>query len=184
MEIISDRLILRQWKESDYPIFAKMNSCDAVMEYFPNKLTEIESNLFAEKLFKLISERGWGLWALEIKDTNEFIGFAGLHQIPKQLSFSPAIEIGWRLIKEAWGKGYATEAANKILEVAFKELGINEIVSITSVVNKRSKAVMERIGLKNTFENFQHPLIENGSPLKEHVLYKITKEQWSKRKKS
>ena len=178
MELNTERLKLRQWKDSDLPIFAEMNSCDEVMKYFPNKLSESESNSFAKKLSSLIAERGWGLWAVEIASTNEFIGFTGLHYVHKKLSFSPAVEIGWRLKKQSWGKGYATEAANKVLKIAFTKLGINELVSITSVINLRSRAVMEKIKMENTNENFQHPLIEEGNPLREHVLYKIAKIQW------
>lgn len=182
IEINTDRLLLRQWQDSDFPKFAEMNSCNEVMEYFPNKLSEPQSNFFASRLATLIAERGWGLWATEEKESNNFIGFIGLHEVVEELHFSPALEIGWRLSNEFWGKGYATEGAKAVLNVAFEKLGIDEIVSLTSVINVKSEAVMKRIGMVNTNSNFMHPKIPEGSPLKEHLLYKITKEQWRNRK--
>jgi ribosomal-protein-alanine N-acetyltransferase len=175
--LATERLILRQWKSEDNIPFAELNACKDVMEYFPNTLTEIESTNLALKLSQLISERGWGLWAVEEKQTNKFMGFVGLHNSPEELEINPATEIGWRLSKQFWGKGYATEAADKVLEFAFSDLNIASVVSFTAVVNKPSVKVMERIKMTNTEQNFQHPLVNN-IKLKEHVLYKITKEEW------
>ena len=174
-ELHTSRLLLRLWKESDLSVFAEMNSNTKVMEYFPSKLSVNESNTFAEKITNLISERGWGLWAVEEKESNKFIGFTGLHEVGNDLPFSPAIEIGWRLSDKYWGKGYATEAAFKVLEFAFAELELKEIVSFTSKINLKSIAVMERIGMSNTNCNFLHPKIVDAHPLQEHVLYKINK---------
>ncbi len=178
IELHTSRLLLRQWKKSDYPDFAEMSSNTKVMEYFPKLLTEEESNAIAEKLSKLISDRGWGLWAMEEKSSNRFIGFTGLHEVSNDLPFGPAIEIGWRLSDKFWGKGYATEAAGKVLEFAFTELQIEEIVSFTSTLNLKSEAVMKRLNMINTNCNFLHPKIEDNHPLKEHILYKINKKQW------
>ena len=174
-ELNTPRLLLRQWKKSDYSAFAEMNSNSKVMEYFPNKLTETESNEFAAKISNLISERGWGLWAVEKKDTHEFIGFTGLHETYSELSFSPAIEIGWRLSDKFWGNGYATEAAKKVLAFAFEHLQLAEIVSFTSLTNIKSQEVMKRINMINSNRNFLHPKFPEDHPLKEHVLYTITK---------
>lgn len=171
------RLTLRQWQLSDHKPFAKMNACHDVMRYFPNILSEDDSNKLALKITDLIAQRGWGLWAVEEKQSAKFIGFVGLHQSPAELAFSPAIEIGWRLSKEFWGKGYATEAANKVLDFAFNDLEITQVVSFTAVTNKASQKVMQRINMTNTKQNFIHPLV-TVPHLKEHVLYKITNKTW------
>ncbi len=178
-EIQTDRLLLRQWRSTDLPAFRAMSACDEVMKYFPNKLSATESDALADRLSKLISSRGWGLWAVEERSSKKFIGFTGLHQAPEALPFSPALEIGWRLSKESWGKGFATEAAKAALDFAFKKLESQEIVSFTSLNNLASQRVMQRIGLENTESNFLHPNIPADSPLKEHVLYKITSKQWA-----
>lgn len=175
----TERLKLRQWIRKDYKGFASINSDPDVMEYYPNILSEDESNLLAKKIKSLIDKRGWGFWATELKSESRFIGFVGLHKPEVELPFNPCVEIGWRLSKEYWGSGYATEAAQAVLTFAFEVLGLKEIVSFTSLENKRSQAVMHRINMVNTGHNFEHPSIPAGNPLKEHVLYKITKEQWN-----
>ena len=180
----TERLILRQWKDEDYPLFAEMNSDDEVMKYFPEKLNVKESNNFADKLKKLISERGWGLWALEIKQSKQFVGFTGLHYVNSVLPFSPALEIGWRLNKQFWSRGYATEAALCSLQFAFNTLNVSEIVSLTSVINEKSQSVMKRLNMINTNKNFFHPLIDKSNILCEHVLYKITKSEWKENGKN
>jgi ribosomal-protein-alanine N-acetyltransferase len=180
IELNTHRLLLRQWIRNDFSKFAEMNSNDNVMRYLPDKLSETESNALAERISKQISERGWGLWALEEKSTNEFIGFTGLNPTPSELIFSPAIEIGWRLLDKKWGKGYATEAAKEVLRFAFENLQLGEVVSFTTVTNTKSLAVMRRIGMVNTGSNFMHPLVPENHPLKEHILYKINKSQWQK----
>ena len=173
----SNRLKLRQWINSDLPIFAQLNADPKVMQYYPNILKEKESNKMAKKLMSLISDKGWGLWAVEKTDTKEFIGFVGLNQPSYNLPVSPCIEIGWRLASKYWGKGYASEAAKIALEFAFNKLDLSEVYSFTSVINEKSIAVMERIGMKDTFRNFKHPMLSRESELSEHVLYKITREQ-------
>lgn len=180
VKLETERLRLRQWKESDLSLFAEMNADPVVMEYYPDILSEDESNAMANKLKGLITERSWGFWAVETKEEKEFIGFVGLHKPTYDLPVTPCVEIGWRLGKEYWGKGYATEAALESLKFAFEELKLNEVYSFASVLNKRSWAVMERVKMKNTESNFNHPIIPEGHPLREHVLYKITAEQWSK----
>jgi len=177
-EIETNRLILRQWLPSDYLPFSKLNADLDVMKYYPNTLTESESNSFANKIKTLISKRGWGFWAVVLKDGGCFIGFAGLHKPEVDLPFSPCVEIGWRLSKKYWGNGYATEAAKAALEYAFEVLQLNEVVSFTSVKNIKSKSVMERLNMVNVMQNFEHPNIPVGHHLREHVLYKITKAQW------
>ena len=179
VELETERLNLRQWKDSDYPVFAEMSSDPEVMEFYPKVLSENESNEIANKIHTLIAKRGWGFWAVERKENNQFIGFVGLHEPVPELPFSPCVEIGWRLGKEHWGKGYATEAAKESLKYAFESLKLGNVVSFATVGNKRSRAVMERLNMVNTYRNFEHPELPVGSPLREHVLYELTKERWN-----
>jgi len=174
--IETKRLILRQWREEDYEPFARLNADPKVMEYFPSVLTKNESDTLASTLKALISKRGWGFWVIEEKETGLFVGALGLHKPTEKLPFLPCVEIGWRLAHEHWGKRYATEAGEEVLRYAFEVLEIEEVVSFTAVVNKRSSALMERLGMQNTYENFEHSALPKGHRLREHVLYKITKD--------
>lgn len=177
IEFQTDRLKLRQWKESDLPIFASMNADPQVMKYYPSVLNEEESHNIAHKFEALIREKGWGFWAVEKLEDERFIGFVGLNEPTYDLPVTPCVEIGWRLGKEHWGKGYATEAAKSCLDFAFNKLNLTEVYSFTSVTNKKSAAVMERIGMMNTNNNFEHPLIPENHPLREHCLYKSISER-------
>lgn len=177
MEIKTTRLTLRQWKPEDKAPFYELNSDPRVMEYFPAPLTLTESNDLADKIQNLIAEQGWGFWAVELNETQEFIGFVGLHIPKSDLPFSPCVEIGWRLACRYWGKGYAFEAAKASLEFGFTNLQLKEIVAFTTLYNKRSMAVMERLGMKWS-ENFNHPHLPAGHDLSAHHLYRITSEQW------
>lgn len=178
IDLETPRLKLRQWKNDDFPVFAALNADPVVMEYFPNPLNESESNKMANRIQSDIAERGWGFWAVEEKRSGNFCGFVGLHTPISELPFSPCVEIGWRLGRAYWGKGYATEAANAALTVAFGNLGLNEVYSFTPVGNFRSRAVMERLGMINTSQDFEYPRIPTGHPLRRHVLYQLTKKQW------
>ena len=172
------RLTLRQWIMSDWSVFARLNADPVVMKYFPAILTETESHAMADKIYALIEERGWGLWAVEKKDNNQFIGFVGLHETLHELPFSPCVEIGWRLAREYWGLGYATEAAKCALDYAFTQLDLREIVSFTSVLNQPSINVMQRLGMKNTGHYFSHPKLPADSRLQKHCLYRLLREEW------
>mgnify|MGYP003631867887 FL=1 len=176
--IETERLYLRQWQTSDFAPFAEMNANPEVMEYFPKLLTTSMSNAIAKKCQSLIDDNGWGFWAVSLKETDTFIGMVGLNNANADMPFSPAVEIAWRLDNDYWGLGYATEAARASLNFAFVELWIEEVVSFTAVINKRSQLVMERLGMTNTQENFYHPMINPNHRLAEHVLYKITRQQW------
>jgi len=178
VELRTDRLILRQWKKEDFPLFAKINADPVVMEYYPNILREDESNAMANKLEALISERSWGFWAVETIKEHKFVGFVGLHKPTYELPVTPCVEVGWRLGREYWRNGYATEAAEASLNFAFEELGLNEVYSFTPISNKKSWSVMRRLNMEDTGNNFEHPMIPENHPLREHVLYKITKTQW------
>lgn len=168
----TDRLILRQWKESDYLAFIKMGLDPEVMKYFPNLLTRDESLQFINKVKEIIDKNQWGFWAVELKQSGEFIGFIGLHNQPEQFKFSPCVEIGWRLAKEYWGKGYATEGAKATLEYAFNKLNLNKVVSFTADINIPSESVMKRIGMTKVGE-FNHPKLTSGHHLEKHVLYEM-----------
>ena len=176
--IETDRLVLRQWKDEDLEPFADLNADTEVMRYFPYTYTQEQSNAIAKTCHDLIAERGWGLWAIETLDTGEFIGFTGLHVPSPELPFSPCVEIGWRLRKEFWGKGYATEAARASLWFAFEVLLFPEIVSFASVVNRPSIRVMEKIGMTDQHRNFRYHLVPKDHVLEEHVLYAMKRREW------
>ena len=183
VELQTSRLKLRQWKDSDLIAFAKLNADPEVMQFYPNKLEKDESDNMALKLKDLIAKRGWGFWAIEEIETKKFIGFVGLHEPTYDLPVTPCVEIGWRLAKEYWGNGYATEASNISLDFAFNKLNLDKVYSFTSGENIKSRAVMERIGMVNINKNFEHPIIPKGHALREHVLYQITQNEWQKNKK-
>lgn len=169
--IKTPRLLLRDWTEEDILPFARMNSNKEVMEFFLNPLTEEETRAFYHRIQKEFQEFSYGLYAVESKETHTFLGFVGFHNIAFKADFAPGVEIGWRLCKEAWGKGYATEAASACLEYAKQHLKLKKVYSFTSVPNKRSERVMQKIGMKLEKE-FDHPLIEEGHWLRPHLLYK------------
>ncbi len=181
IELKTGRLRLRQWKQEDYPAFAKLNADPEVMKYYPEMLNEKDSNDMAQRFEALLAYRGWGFWVVEKLDEKKFMGFVGLHEPTYDLPITPCVEIGWRLAKEYWGYGYASEAAKASLAVAFKKLDLPEVYSFTSVLNKKSQAVMEKLGMVNMKQNFDHPMIPKDSPLREHVLYKIDKQGWMER---
>ena len=180
--IETERLYLRQWQASDFVVFAAMNADPEVMKYFPKLLSATVSDIIANKCQQLIEENGWGFWALSLKegsDNNDaFIGFVGLNQTHADMSFAPCVEIAWRLRKEFWGQGYATEAARASLGFAFSELALDEVVAFTAVINQRSQLLMARIGMTDTQDNFYHPALESNHRLAEHVLYKLNRQQW------
>jgi len=171
----TSRLRLRQWRFADREPFAALNADPRVMEFFPRVLTRSESDAMAERCQLLIETRGWGFWAAESKATGEFIGFVGLHIPSAELPFSPCVEIGWRLAFRYWGQGLASEAATAALHVGFGSLGLKEIVSFTTLRNHRSRAVMERLGMRES-GTFEHPQIPDGSALRQHCLYRLPQE--------
>lgn len=178
VELHTGRLRLRQWRLADRESFAALNADPRVMEYFPSILNREASDVMADRCESLISQQGWGFWALELIENSEFIGMAGLHIPSPDLPCSPCVEIGWRLAFTHWGKGYATEAARAALRFGFESLDLPEIVSFTTLGNHRSRAVMERIGMVDTGEIFQHPHVPEDSLLRPHRLYRMTQAQW------
>lgn len=175
-EFCTPRLLLRHWREEDVEPFAEMGADPDVMEHFPAMLSRAESEAWVERVDSDLEQRGWGLWALEELATRRFLGFTGLNVPGFDAPFLPATEIGWRLRRDAWGRGYATEAARGALAVAFEDLELDELVSFTAVSNTRSQAVMERIGMtRDPAEDFLHPGVEKGHPVRPHVLYRLTR---------
>lgn len=178
-ELRHSRIVLRPWRSSDATPCAAMNADPEVMRYFPSVLSRSESDILIKRIDAHFSEHGFGLWVLEIPDLLPFAGFVGLLRVPFDAHFTPAVEIGWRLTPAAWGKGYATEAAQAVLRHAFQALGMTEIVSFTAADNRRSQAVMQRLGMHtSTTDNFEHPRLPPGHPLRNHVLYRLRREQW------
>ncbi|HEU4331078.1 MAG TPA: GNAT family N-acetyltransferase [Lapillicoccus sp.] len=170
----TERLWLRQWRDEDWAPFAALNADPEVMRYFPSTLDEQQSNAFAYRNAALLEVHGWGLWAVELRESGDFIGFVGLNQPTWTAAFTPCTEVGWRLARSAWGKGYATEAAGAALAVAFGPLGLDEVVSFTTVANDRSRAVMERLGMtRDPTEDFDHPKLDPDSAVRRHVLYRL-----------
>lgn len=168
------RLILRQWIDSDLEPFAELNADRRVCEFLPNPLTKAESDALVEKISDHFESHGYGLYALEKKDSGEFIGFTGLKIPDFEAHFMPAVEIGWRLSHKYWGHGYATEAAKAVLDYGFQTLELPEIVSFTVPDNIRSRKVMEKIGMHYSYEDdFNHPKLPKGHHLKKHVLYRL-----------
>jgi len=165
-ELRTDRLLLRRWREEDREPFAEMNADPAVMEHFPARLTRAESDAFVDRVEQGFADHGFGLWAVEAG--GELVGFTGL-SVPRfrvawmDAREQPVVEVGWRLRRSAWGRGYATEAARECVRFAFEDLGRDEVVSFTVVGNVRSRAVMERLGMRY-LTAYDHP-VEGGPDL-------------------
>ena len=177
----TERLILRPWCEQDLEPLAKLNADPRVMEYLLAPLTYEESAARLEVYTQHIRNFGWGLWAVSVPGISDFIGWIGLWPIGFDAHFTPAIEVGWRLLPEFWGYGYATEGARASLKYGFEILKLDEIVSITVVANIRSRRVMERIGMHHDpKDDFDHPKLSVDHKLRRHVLYRLKQDEWKK----
>ncbi|MFT0693293.1 GNAT family N-acetyltransferase [Acinetobacter bereziniae] len=176
-ELCTDRLLLRQWQPSDLEAFAKITSNPEVMQFFPKILNRQQSDELANQIKYLIEIKGWGLWAVELLETQELIGCIGLHPQASKFDFSPCIEIGWQLDPKFWNQGYATEGAHACLRFAFEELGFEEIVAFTAKHNFSSQKVMEKIGMRFSHD-FLHPDFDDHHPLREEKLYRIKKQDF------
>lgn len=172
-ELRTERLLLRAWRESDRDPFAALNADPVVMEHFPAPLSRAESDALVDRIKAAFDEQGWGLWAVEVPGEADFIGFIGL-AIPRfEAPFTPCVEVGWRLARSAWGRGYAPEGATEALRFAFDEMGLDEVLSFTSVGNTKSRRVMEKIGLTHDpTADFDHPNVPPGHRIRRHVLYR------------
>jgi RimJ/RimL family protein N-acetyltransferase len=179
IEFETERLRLRQWRTSDRDPFAQLNADSRVMEFFPNPLDRAASDAMVERIEEKMLNQGWGIWATEIKTTQEFIGVVGLNRPVPELPCSPCVEVAWRLAFPYWGYGYATEAAKGALQVGFDKLHLPEIVSFTALQNRRSRAVMERLKMREMPETFLHPSLPPDHPLAEHCLYKLLQTEFN-----
>jgi RimJ/RimL family protein N-acetyltransferase len=176
--IATARLVLRPFIDVDRAPFFALNTHPLVVESLGSSPSRDESDALVERYCEEMAREGWGLWAVEVAGEEPFAGMVGLHRVNPALPCAPAVEIGWRLHPEHWGHGYATEAATASLDFGFGEVGLAEIVAFTTTVNTRSQAVMERIGmLRDRDGDFDHPSLPAGSPLRRHVLYRITSSQ-------
>lgn len=179
-ELKTERLLLRQWQTDDLEHFAQLNADPEVMQYLPAILDKKQSDMLAEKIVERIHDNGWGFWAVEIIKQKSFAGFVGLNRPTYALPVNPCVEIGWRLARQHWGKGYATEAARASMDFAFKQLDLDNLYAFTSIHNNKSSAVMQRLNMTNQNTNFIHPMVPEEGLYKEHVLYKISKQHWLK----
>lgn len=180
----TQRLIIRNWQEGDRDLFFRINSDDEVMRHFPHRRTRAESDAFFDRLCADIQVKGFGFTALELAQSGQCLGFAGLHADSVVPSLpAGTIEIGWRLAPEFWGKGYVTEAAEALVRHGFEEMGLDEIVSFAVWSNERSLAVMKRIGMRpDPSGDFDHPRVPDSHPhLKRHLLYRLSRVDWRKR---
>lgn len=174
----TDRLIMREWRDSDLPSLYQMVSDPDVMEFFPSVLSETEAQDFLKAIQERMDQNGWGMWACELKSTKEVVGFVGLN-IPKDdFYFNPCVEIGWRLRKEFWHQGLAQEAAREALKFGFTELNLDKIVAFTTVTNLPSQTLMARLNMVKNPQHFNHPRLAEDHPLAEHVLYELSKNSW------
>jgi ribosomal-protein-alanine N-acetyltransferase len=177
--IETDRLVLREWRQADREPFAALNADPRVVEFLPQALSREESDALVDRIVRGWAEDGVGQWAVERREDGAFIGFTGLALMVFEAPFTPAVEVGWRLAAEAWGHGYATEAARAALRFGFVTRSLDEIVSFTVPANVRSRAVMGRLGMtRDPADDFDHPRLPVGSPLRRHVLYRLSRARW------
>ena len=176
----TDRLLLRPWDEADREPYAALNADHEVMEFFQAPLTRDESDAHVERIRAGFDEHGWGLWAAERLDSGEFIGFVGLTVPSFDAPFLPGVEVGWRLARQHWGHGFATEGGTASLAFAFDALGLDEVLSFTTIENRRSRRVMEKLGLHHHPDlDFDHPNVPEGSRIRPHVYYRITADEYA-----
>jgi RimJ/RimL family protein N-acetyltransferase len=174
MILETERLILREWRESDADPFARMNADPRVMEFFPALLSRQASDLLLDRINAHFRRHGFGLFAAELRREGTFIGFIGITIPDFQAHFTPCVEIGWRLAAEHWNQGLATEGARRVAQYAFEGLGSSEIVSFTVPANLPSRRVMEKLGMTHDpMDDFDHPKLPEGHPLRRHVLYRL-----------
>ena len=176
----TQRLELRRWRASDLAPFAELNADLEVMRHIREPMTRTESDAFAARIVEHLETDEFGLWAVEVRDTRSFVGFTGLARQTFEAPFNPSVEVGWRLAREAWGHGFATEAARVVLAFAFDEVGLDEIVSITTTGNVLSQSVMRRLGMtRDPADDFEQMHLPVGHPLRPAVLHRLSRAQWA-----
>ncbi len=177
--IETERLYLRTWQVLYAKPYFDINQDPKVIEFLLGSMSMEAVNQFMHDKNQQQEKRGFTLWATELKATSEFIGFIGLNYTDWEAHFTPAVEVGWRLGSQYWGKGYATEGAKAALAFGFNTVGLDEVVSFSVPMNQRSLRVMEKIGLQHDpADNFRHPKLALEHPLSQHVLYRLKKENY------
>lgn len=177
-ELRTERLLLRPWRDEDRAPFAAMNADPEVMAHFPTLQDQATSDASVDRFLEHWDRLGFGLYAVEVPGQASFAGFVGLLTASFDAHFTPAVEVGWRLARWAWGRGYAPEGARAVLDVAFGPLALDEVVSFTTVDNANSRRVMEKLGIhRDPADDFDHPRVPEG-PHRRHVLYRITASEW------
>ena len=170
--------MLRPFTDMDREPFFELNTHADVVAMLGTAPTRVESDAIVDHINEAFARDGWGPWAVEVADGAPFAGMVGLHRVRAELPFAPAVEVEWRLHPDAWGHGYATEAAAASLRYGFEEAGLDEVVAYTTTLNTRSQAVMTRLGMvHDPGGDFDHPGVPKGSPLRRHVLYRVTASQ-------
>jgi len=179
LRLTTSRLILRRWQDEDLEPFARLNADDLVTQYLLHRMTRAQSDAMVARINAHFEREGFGLWAVEAPGVAPFVGAVGL-VVPSFIApFTPCVEIGWRLDRVFWGRGFASEAARAALAFGFQTAGLGEIVSLTVPANGRSRAIMQRLGMVHSpADDFEHPLVPEGHPLLQHVLYRLSKEAW------
>jgi RimJ/RimL family protein N-acetyltransferase len=173
------RLVLRDWRDADLDAFAAMCADPAVMEYLRPVADRAASDAIAAQVRAHFAQHDFGFWMVARADTDDVIGVVGLSHVGFAAPFTPAVEIGWRLVPGCWGHGYAREAAAASLDDGFGRLGLGEIVAFTVPTNARSQALMQRLGMtRDPRDDFDHPRVAESSPLRRHVLYRLRREAW------
>ncbi len=172
--ITTARLVLRAWRASDLEPFAEQNADPQAMRFLAGTLTRAQSDAYAARAEAHWREHGFGKWAVEVPGVAPFIGAVGLTRVAFEASFTPAVEIAWRLHPRYWGRGYATEAARAAIDDGFVRLGLAEVLAMTALGNAASIAVMERLGMTRSIE-FDYPTLPAESPLRRHVLYRLSR---------
>ena len=178
-ELQTQRLRLRAWREEDLPLFAELNADGEVTQHLLGPLTRPESDALAGRITEHFLREGFGFWAVEAPGVASFIGMVGIGIPSYTAPFTPCVELGWRLARQCWGQGFATEAARAALEFGFETVDLPEIVALTVPGNARSRAVMSRLGMtREVSDDFDHPLVPAGHHLTRHVLYRLSKDAW------
>ncbi|MBP9741735.1 MAG: GNAT family N-acetyltransferase [Burkholderiales bacterium] len=176
------RLILGDWQDNDIEPFIQLNKDPKVMEFFPHIYSKEDSTESVKIFRKSIQQYGYGMFTCRLKANDEFIGFVGLMRRDIGFQFSPCVEIGWRIAYQYWGQGLAVEAAYKCLDIGFNKFNLDEIVSFTASINKRSERVMQKLGMQRDYaHDFYHPKLDSNHPLARHILYRLGKNNFIKK---
>ncbi len=173
----TSRLVLRGWTDADRAPFAALNADPEVMAHFPSTLSRAESDTYLDRARAGLEGRGWGLWAVELVDGGGLVGAIGLNPVTFDVPFAPTVELAWRLDRAHWGRGLAPEGAAAAVDHAFTSLDLDEVVAFTTTTNVASQRVMQKLGMRtDPAEDFDHPAIAEGHPLRRHVLYRLRRE--------